>query len=87
MTDRDVVAVGGGPAGCSAGVFTARYGLDTLIFDRGRSSIQRCAHLENALEVPAAIETHSVLTHDHAEAAGCEFVESAERRAGGEVSD
>lgn len=32
--DHDVVIVGGGPAGCSAGVFTARYELDTVIFDR-----------------------------------------------------
>jgi len=50
--DHDVVVVGGGPAGCAAGVFTARYGLDTMIFDRGRSSIQRCAYLENYLGFP-----------------------------------
>lgn len=81
----DVVIVGGGPAGCSAGVFCAREGLDTLIFDRGRSSIQRCAHLENYLGFPAGIdiETFYELIHDHAEAAGCEIVpdlvESVER--------
>lgn len=48
-SEFDVVIVGGGPAGCSAGVFCAREGLDTVIFDRGRSSLQRCAHLENYL--------------------------------------
>lgn len=83
--DHDVVIVGGGPAGCSAGVFTARYGLDIVIFDRGRSSIQRCAHLENYLGFPAGIDIETLyrLMHDHAEEAGCEIVpdlvESIER--------
>jgi len=75
-TDRDVVVVGGGPAGCSAGVFCAREGLDTVVFDRGRSSIQRCAHLENYLGFPAGIDIETLydLMHDHAEEAGCEIV-------------
>ena len=83
--DVDVVIVGGGPAGCSVGVFTARYGLDTMIFDRGRSSIQRCAHLENYVGFPAGIdiETFYDLLHAHATEAGCEIVpdmvESIER--------
>jgi threonine dehydrogenase-like Zn-dependent dehydrogenase len=74
--DHDVVIVGGGPAGCSAGVFTARYGLDTVIYDRGRSSLQRCAHLENYLGFPAGIdiETAYDLMHDHATEAGCDLV-------------
>ncbi|ELZ24640.1 thioredoxin reductase-like protein [Haloterrigena salina JCM 13891] len=88
--DHDVVVVGGGPAGCAAGVFTARHGLDTVIFDRGRSSIQRCAHLENYLGFPAGIDIETLygLMHDHAEEAGCEIVpalvESIERNDGGE---
>ncbi|MGQ3413914.1 FAD-dependent oxidoreductase [Natrinema sp. LN54] len=88
--DHDVVIVGGGPAGCAAGVFTARYGLDTVIFDRGRSSIQRCAVLENYLGFPAGIDIETLygLIHDHAEEAGCEIVpdlvESLERADGGE---
>ncbi|ELZ86089.1 thioredoxin reductase [Haloferax elongans ATCC BAA-1513] len=74
--DRDVVIVGGGPAGCSAGVFTGRYGLDTVIFDRGRSSLRRCAHLENYLGFPGGIDIDTLydLMHDHAEEAGCEIV-------------
>jgi len=73
----DVVIVGGGPAGCSAGVFCARYGLDAVIYDRGRSSIQRCAHLENYLGFPAGIdiETLYALMHDHAIEAGCDLVD------------
>jgi threonine dehydrogenase-like Zn-dependent dehydrogenase len=83
--DHDLVVVGGGPAGCSAGVFAARYGLETVIFDRGRSSIQRCAHLENYLGFPAGIDIETLygLMHDHAEEAGCvivpDLVESVER--------
>ncbi|MDF9744395.1 NAD(P)/FAD-dependent oxidoreductase [Natrinema salsiterrestre] len=83
--DHDVAIVGGGPAGCAVGVFTARYGLDTVIFDRGRSSIQRCAHLENYLGFPAGVDIETLygLMHDHAEEAGCEIVpdlvESVER--------
>ncbi|ELY98967.1 FAD-dependent oxidoreductase [Natrialba aegyptia] len=84
--DYDIVVVGGGPAGCAAGIFTARADLDTVIFDRGRSSIQRCAYLENYLGFPAGIDIETLyeLMHDHAEEAGCEIVpdlvESIERR-------
>ncbi|MGB9965238.1 NAD(P)/FAD-dependent oxidoreductase [Halobacterium sp. CBA1126] len=87
----DVAVVGGGPAGCSAGVFTAREGLDTVIFDRGRSSLRRCAHLENYLGFPGGIdvETFYALAHDHAEEAGCDvvedLVESVERAGDGFV--
>ena len=88
--DHDIVIVGGGPAGCSAGVFCAREGLDTVIFDRGRSSIQRCAYLENYLGFPQGIdiETFYGLIQDHAETAGCTIVpdlaESVDRRDDGE---
>ncbi|GAA0291921.1 NAD(P)/FAD-dependent oxidoreductase [Halarchaeum salinum] len=68
----DVAIVGGGPAGCSAAVFTARYGLDTVVFDRGNASLQRCAYLENYLGFPAGIgiETFYDLMHDHVTEAG-----------------
>ncbi|WP_135301900.1 NAD(P)/FAD-dependent oxidoreductase [Haloarcula amylovorans] len=88
----DVVVVGGGPAGCSAGVFTARYGLDTVVFDRGNSSLARCAYLQNYLGFPGGIdiETFLELARDHADAAGCEvvgdMVESVEREGEGEDS-
>ncbi|WP_332900244.1 NAD(P)/FAD-dependent oxidoreductase [Haladaptatus sp. CMSO5] len=74
--DYDVAIVGGGPAGCSVGVFTARYGLDTAIFDRGNSSIRQCAHLANFLGFPAGIDvgTFYELIHDHAEEAGCTLI-------------
>ncbi|KOX92559.1 NAD(P)/FAD-dependent oxidoreductase [Haloarcula rubripromontorii] len=83
--DHDVTIVGGGPAGCSAGVFTARAGLDTVLYDRGRSSLKRCAHLENYLGFPAGIDIETLYDRiqDHAAAAGCtvvsELVESLDR--------
>ncbi|QLC35321.1 NAD(P)/FAD-dependent oxidoreductase (plasmid) [Halarchaeum sp. CBA1220] len=74
--DRDVVVVGGGPAGCSAAVFTARYGLDTVVFDRGNASLRRCAYLENYLGFPAGIdiETFYGLLHEHVAEAGADLV-------------
>ena len=74
--DYDVAVVGGGPAGCSAGVFCARDRLDTVIFDCGTSSIKRCAYLENYLGFPGGIdiETFYELMHEHARTAGCSFV-------------
>ncbi|WP_367997247.1 NAD(P)/FAD-dependent oxidoreductase [Natronomonas gomsonensis] len=82
--DYDVAVVGGGPAGCSAAVFLAREELDTVVFDRGRSSIRKCAYLENYLGFPDGIdvETFYELMHDHIRAAGCDLrsdlVESVE---------
>lgn len=75
-TRHDVAVVGGGPAGSSAAVFTARYGLDTVVLDRGRSSMQRCAYLENYLGFPAGIDIETMygLMHEHATEAGCEVV-------------
>ncbi|WP_123619451.1 FAD-binding protein [Halorubrum sp. CSM-61] len=75
--DCDAVVVGGGPAGCSATVFLAREGLDVAVFDRGRSSIARCAHLGNYLGFPAGIdvETFYDLLHDHVERAGADLVD------------
>lgn len=74
--DHDVVVVGGGPAGCSAAVFASRYGFDTVVFDRGRSSIQQCAYLENYLGFPAGVDVETLygLFHDHVAEAGGELV-------------
>ncbi|WP_339104650.1 NAD(P)/FAD-dependent oxidoreductase [Haloterrigena salinisoli] len=75
--DADVAVVGGGPAGCSAGVFTARYGLETVVFDRGPSSLRRCACLENYLGFPCGIDVERFLelAQTHAEEAGCRLRE------------
>ena len=81
----DVVVVGAGPAGCAAAVFAARDGLDVVVFDRGRSSLARCAHLSNYPGFPAGIDvgTLSDLMREQAERAGCtvvdDLVESVDR--------
>ncbi|HMB51126.1 MAG TPA: NAD(P)/FAD-dependent oxidoreductase [Natronoarchaeum rubrum] len=85
---RDVVVIGGGPAGCSAAVFAARYGLDTVVFDRGPAALRRCAYLENYLGFPAGIDvdTFHELMHEHLDQVGCrlrrELVEAVERAEG-----
>jgi len=75
-SEYDVVVVGGGPAGCSAGIFTAQYGFDTIIFDRGNAALQRSAYLANYLGFPAGIDidTFYALIHNHVEEAGCTLI-------------
>jgi NADPH-dependent 2,4-dienoyl-CoA reductase/sulfur reductase-like enzyme len=73
-TERtDVAIIGAGPAGLAAGLFTARYGLRTRIFDRGPSLLMQCAYLDNYLGFPAGIEAADFLQlgKEHALEAGC----------------
>jgi threonine dehydrogenase-like Zn-dependent dehydrogenase len=72
MTDHDVIVVGGGPAGCSAALFAARYGLDTAVFDRGNSSLRQCAFVENYLGFPGGIDVDTLyaMMHAHVERVG-----------------
>jgi len=73
---RDVVIVGGGVAGLSAAVFTARQGLNTLIIDSerrtpsdsrtqsdnaGGSLLRRNAHLENFPGFPLGVNARQLL--------------------------
>ncbi len=70
----DVLIVGGGPAGLSAGIFTARAGLATLVVDEGAQILRRNAHLENYPGFPAGVNSRLLLEMmaDHADRAGCE---------------
>ncbi|QZP39789.1 thioredoxin reductase [Halobaculum magnesiiphilum] len=83
--DHEVVVVGGGPTGTGVGVFTARYGLDTVVYDRGNAALARAAFIENYPGFPGGIdvETLTALFRDHlAEAGGDrreDLVESVER--------
>ncbi|EMA61538.1 FAD-dependent oxidoreductase [Halorubrum kocurii] len=58
---RDVVVVGGGVAGLSTAVFTARQGLDTLVVDSGESILRRNAHLENFPGFPLGVDARRLL--------------------------
>ena len=70
----DVLIVGGGVAGRSAGIFTARHGMDTLIVDTGESILRRNAHIENFPGFPAGVNPRQLLDlmGEQADRAGCE---------------
>lgn len=72
----EVVVIGGGVAGLSAAVFTARHGLDTLVVDSGESILRRNAHLENFPGFPAGVNGRQLLDllEEQATEAGCEQV-------------
>ena len=77
-TDYDVVVVGGGVAGLSAGTFTARHGLDTAVLSAGGSLLRRNAHLENYPGFPAGVDARLLLDMMAAQAErhGCELYEA-----------
>jgi thioredoxin reductase len=72
VSEYDVAVVGGGVAGLSAAVFTARHGLDTLVVDSGASILRRNAHLENFPGFPAGVNARQWLSllGEQAERAG-----------------
>ena len=72
-----VAIIGAGPAGCAAGVFCARAEFETLVISHGRSTLNKCAFLENYLGFPLGISPQSFLdlSRRHAEEAGCRFID------------
>ncbi len=58
---QDVCIVGAGPAGLTAGLFTARAGLETLIVNAGEPILRRNAHLENVPGFPAGVNSRLFL--------------------------
>jgi len=70
---RDVCIVGAGPAGLTAGIYTARAGLDTLVVDADAPILERNAHLENVPGFPAGVNARRFLelTREQAERNGC----------------
>lgn len=81
-TSYDVMIAGGGVAGTRVGIFPSRAGLETLIIDQNESMLRKNAHLENFPGIPLGIppKLFIELLYDHAEQAGCTFLE-------GEVAD
>jgi len=75
---RDVVVVGGGVAGLSAVVFTARRDLDTLVVDSGESILRRNAHLENFPGFPLGVNARRLLDllEEQAETAGADRIDA-----------
>ncbi|MEM4782233.1 MAG: NAD(P)/FAD-dependent oxidoreductase, partial [Halalkalicoccus sp.] len=75
--ETDVLIVGGGVAGLTAGIFTARAGLETLVVTGDESILRRNAHLENYPGFPAGVDSRLLvdMTREQAQRAGCEFAE------------
>lgn len=73
----DVGIVGGGVAGLTAGIFTARNKLDTLIVNSGTSILCRNAHLENYPGFPMGINPRILIEmiREQAERAGADFLQ------------
>ncbi|MGB9958859.1 NAD(P)/FAD-dependent oxidoreductase (plasmid) [Haloferax prahovense] len=78
MSDYDVLVIGGGIAGRTAGSFTARAGLKTAVFDAGESILRRNAHLENFPGFPVGVNPRLLLDlmREQAERAGYEWVDN-----------
>lgn len=65
---HEVLVVGGGVAGITAALYTARAGLDTLVSDGDESILRRNAHLENFPGFPAGVNPRlfADMLHDQA---------------------
>ncbi|TKX35959.1 NAD(P)/FAD-dependent oxidoreductase [Halorubrum sp. CGM5_25_10-8B] len=76
--ERDAVVVGGGVAGLSAAVYTARQGLDTLVVDPGGSIPRRNARLENFPGFPLGVDPRRLLDllGEQAETAGADRLDA-----------
>jgi len=70
----DVCIVGAGPAGLTAGIFTARAGLETVVLRAGEPILRRNAHLENVPGFPAGVNPRLFLdmTDAQADRNGCD---------------
>lgn len=84
MYMADVIIIGGGPAGSSAAIYTARAGQDTLVFDKGGGTTRDVETIENYFGFPEGTTGPELveLGHQHAERFGAAFVEEEVVRVG-----
>lgn len=74
----DVAVVGGGLAGLTAAIFTARADLDTIVLNHGAPIVTRNAHLENFPGFPAGVNPRLLveMIEDQAEQNGANLREA-----------
>ncbi len=63
---KQVVIVGGGPAGLSASLYTARAGLPTLLVARDGGALERAEQIENYFGFPEPITGEALLARGRA---------------------
>ena len=82
----DIVIIGGGPAGASAAIYTARAGQDTVVFDKGGGTTREAETIENYYGFPDGTTGPELveLGQEHAERFGAEFVAEEVIRVGQE---
>lgn len=75
--DYDVVVIGGGPAGLSAAIYTARAELDTLILDEADKLLEKAESIDNYFGFPDGISGKELLKRgrDQAKRFGTEIIE------------
>jgi len=77
MKEYEALVIGGGPAGLTAGLYLSRYGLNTLLIERGMygGQIVNAGRVENYPGFPAGITGMDLgqLMHDQASKFGLNF--------------
>lgn len=73
----DIIIVGGGPAGISASLYTARAGMRTLIIANGRGSLEKAKKIENYYGVGMELSGGQLIDNgiDQAKSLGVEIID------------
>lgn len=75
---RDIIIIGGGPAGASAAIYAARAGRDVLIINKPGSSLEKAHLIENYYGFPQALPGSELLQRglEQAKNLGAQVIEA-----------